>query len=195
MSEEKEYFAHQTASVDAPCRIGAGTKIWHYSHVMPEADIGAGCNLGQNVYIDRGVHIGAGCKIQNNVSVYKGVVLQESVFCGPSVVFTNVINPRAFIERKHEFKTTLIKKGATLGANSTILCGVTVGAYALVGAGAVVTRDVPDYALIYGVPTRRLGWVCRCGVTLPEPDEEGRTACRDCGEAYRLVADERLEPV
>ena len=195
MSEHNPYYAHPTATIDLPCHIGAGTKIWHYSHIMTEAHIGADCNLGQNVYIDRGVEIGAGCKIQNNVSIYKGVVLEEGVFCGPSMVFTNVINPRAFIERKHEFKPTLIKKGATLGANSTILCGVTVGAFALVGAGAVVTKDVPDYALIYGVPTRRLGWVCRCGVTLPEPNQANRLTCKDCGTNYQLTAPERLEPI
>ena len=186
MTEETEYFAHETALIDQPCEIGAGTRIWHFAHVMAGARIGAGCNLGQNVYVDRDVTIGAGCKVQNNVSVYKGVTLEDDVFCGPSVVFTNVMNPRAFIERKHEFRPTLVKRGATLGANATIVCGVTIGEYALVGAGSVVTRDVPAHALIYGVPTQPRGWVCRCGVTLPAGEEGTELACPACGDRYRL---------
>ncbi|MFH1571884.1 MAG: acyltransferase [Gemmatimonadota bacterium] len=186
MAENTEYYAHETAIVDQPCEIGAGTRIWHHSHIMAGARIGARCNLGQNVYVDRDVTIGNGCKVQNNVSVYKGVTLEDDVFCGPSMVFTNVINPRAFIERKHEFRPTLIRRGATLGANSTILCGVTVGAYALVGAGSVVTRDVPAHALIYGVPTRQVGWVCRCGVSLPRETAEGDATCPACGDRYCL---------
>jgi UDP-2-acetamido-3-amino-2,3-dideoxy-glucuronate N-acetyltransferase len=188
-----DYFVHETAIVDEPCEIGAGTHVWHFCHIMAGSRVGARCNLGQNVYVDRDVVIGDGCKVQNNVSVYKGVTLEDDVICGPSVVFTNVMNPRAFIERKHEFRNTLIRRGATLGANSTIVCGVTVGEYALVGAGAVVTRDVPAYALIYGVPTRQAGWVCRCGVTLPEA--EGQTlTCPACGDRYQL-AGERLTPL
>ena len=188
MARKLNYFLHETACVDLPCEIGAGTRVWHFSHIMSGARIGANCTLGQNVYIGPGVRIGDGCKIQNNVSVYRGVTMEDRVFCGPSVVFTNVVNPRAFIERKHEFKPTMVREGATLGANSTIVCGVTIGAYALVGAGAVVTCDVPDHALVYGVPARREGWVCRCGAVLTrEP-----LACPDCERLYRLDAEGRL---
>lgn len=190
MSSTDPFFAHDTACIDEPCEIGHGSRIWHYTHIMPGARIGARCGLGQNVYIDRGVVIGDGCKIQNNVSIYKGITLEDDVFCGPSMVFTNVINPRAFIERKHEFKETLVKKGATLGANCTIVCGVTIGEYALIGAGSVVTRDVPPYALIYGIPGRQQGWACRCGVILPTGEEP---VCPQCGTAYRLRGDQ-LKP-
>ena len=190
MTSTTAYFAHQSAVIDDGCEIGAGTKVWHFSHIMPGSRIGADCILGQNVYVDRDVEIGDGCKIQNNVSVYKGVVLEDHVFCGPSVVFTNVINPRAFIERKTEFRPTLIREGATLGANATIVCGITVGAYALIGAGSVVTKDVPDYALMYGVPVRRTGWVCRCGTVLPDADNaaSGSLTCTTCSSQYRLEA-------
>lgn len=182
MAGKMNYSLHETACVDPPCEIGAGTRIWHFSHIMSGARIGENCTLGQNVYIGPGVRIGDGCKIQNNVSVFKGVTMEDRVFCGPSVVFTNVVNPRAFIERKHEFQPTMVREGATLGANSTIVCGVTIGAYALVGAGAVVTGDVPDHGLVYGVPARREGWVCRCGAVLSgEP-----LACPDCDCRYRL---------
>lgn len=187
------FVAHETAVIDSPCDIGPNTKIWHFSHVMPGAQIGAGCIIGQNVYVDRDVQIGNRCKIQNNVSVYKGVVLEDEVFCGPSMVFTNVINPRAFIERKNEFKVTRIGRGATLGANATIVCGVTIGAYALVGAGSVVTKDVPPYALIYGVPTRQTGWVCQCGITLPEVSSDSLVECVECGLPYGLKAQQYLE--
>lgn len=188
MAGKMNYSLHETACVDAPCEIGAGTRIWHFSHIMSGARIGENCTLGQNVYIGPGVRIGDGCKIQNNVSVFKGVTMEDRVFCGPSVVFTNVVNPRAFIERKHEFEPTMVREGATLGANSTIVCGVTIGAYALVGAGAVVTGDVPDHALVYGVPARREGWVCRCGAVLSgEP-----LACPDCDCRYRLDGRGRL---
>jgi len=186
MTKETGYYAHETAVIDEPCEIGDGTRIWHFAHVMPGARIGPGCNLGQHVYVDRDVSIGARCKVQNNVSVYTRVTLEDDVFCGPSVVFTNVMNPRAFIERKHEFRPTLIRRGATLGANATIVCGVTVGQYALVGAGSVVTRDVPDYALIYGVPTQPHGWVCRCGVALPPGGDGDELVCPACGDRYRL---------
>ena len=173
-----DYFAHETAIVDEPCEIGAGTHVWHYSHIMAGSRVGARCNLGQNVYIDRDVVVGDGCKVQNNVSVYKGVTLEDDVFCGPSVVFTNVMNPRAFIERKHEFRVTLIRRGATLGANSTIVCGITIGEYAMVGAGSVVTSPVPAHALVVGTPARQVGWVCRCGEKLKE------LACDRCGLKY-----------
>lgn len=194
MTDNTEFFAHASAVIDAPSDIGCGTKIWHFTHVMPGARIGVECNIGQNVYIDRDVQVGDRCKIQNNVSVYKGVVLEDEVFCGPSMVFTNVINPRAFIKRKSQFKITRIGRGATLGANATIVCGVTIGAYALVGAGSVVTKDVPSYALIYGVPTRQMGWVCCCGITLPAVAVGGEVSCTDCSSQYRLPVEGRLEP-
>jgi UDP-2-acetamido-3-amino-2,3-dideoxy-glucuronate N-acetyltransferase len=186
------YFIHETAHVDDPVQIGANTSIWHFCHVMPGAQIGAGCNIGQNVYIDRDVQIGNGCKIQNNVSVYKGVTLEDDVFCGPSMVFTNVINPRAFIERKNEFRQTHVGRGATLGANCTIVCGWNIGEYAMVGAGAVVTSDIPAYALVVGVPGRRVGWVCRCGVRLPE--QLGQVACPECADRYAIDGD-ALKPL
>jgi UDP-2-acetamido-3-amino-2,3-dideoxy-glucuronate N-acetyltransferase len=189
---ETDFFVHPTACIDQPCQIGEGTRIWHFSHIMAGACIGRKCNIGQNVYIDRDTVVGDGCKLQNNVSIYKGVILEEEVFCGPSMVFTNVINPRAFIDRRREFMTTRVKKGATLGANSTILCGVTIGEYALVGAGAVITRDVSSYALMMGVPAWRAGWVCRCGVALP--GAAGELTCPECGDRYRLDQRGRLQP-
>lgn len=182
MSDE-DYFAHPTAVVDPGVQIGAGTKIWHFSHVLGGSVIGAHCVLGQNVVAGPDVKIGNGCKIQNNVSIYKGVTLEDDVFCGPSMVFTNVINPRAFIERKDEFRPTLIKRGASIGANATIVCGNTVGEYAMVGAGAVVTRDVPAYALIVGAPARFLGWISRSGDRL-----ENDLVCPRTGERYVLEA-------
>ena len=179
---ETPYFAHETATIDDPCEIGEGTKVWHYSHVMKDCRIGKGCNLGQNVLVSPGVVIGDHVKIQNNVSLYTGVVLEDYVFCGPSMVFTNVINPRSEIERKDEYRQTHVKRGATLGANCTIVCGNTVGRYALIGAGAVVTKDVPDYALMVGVPARQMGWVCRCGIRLELADDRGE--CHACGRRY-----------
>src|SRR3954462_8545767 len=160
------YFAHQSAYIDEGCDIGDGTKIWHFTHVMPGARIGRGCNIGQNVVISPQVAIGDNVKIQNNVSVYTGVVLEDDVFCGPSMVFTNVVNPRSHVSRKDEYRQTLVKRGATLGANSTIVCGYTIGRFAFVGAGTVVTRDVPDYALVVGNPGRITGWMCACGMKL-----------------------------
>lgn len=182
-----DFSAHSSAFIDDGAVIGPGTKVWHFCHVMPGAVIGAGCNLGQNVVVMPGVRVGDNVKIQNNVSLYEGVVLEDDVFCGPSCVFTNVINPRSHVSRKAEYRQTLVRRGATIGANATIVCGVTLGEYALVGAGAVVTRDVPSHALVVGVPARQAGWVCRCGETLP-PLAEERTGCAACGAGYRRTA-------
>ena len=154
------YFVHESSYVDEPCVIGAGTKIWHFSHVMKNCRIGEGCNIGQNVVISPDVVIGRNVKIQNNVSIYTGCILEDDVFCGPSMVFTNVINPRSHVIRRDEYKTTLVRRGASLGANSTIVCGITIGQYAFVGAGSVVTRDTADYALMYGNPARLHSWLC-----------------------------------
>ena len=180
-------WAHETACVEDPGAVGAGTRIWHFSHVAKGARVGANCSLGQNVYVAPGAVVGAGVKIQNNVSVYDGVTLEDGVFCGPSVVFTNVINPRSHISRKHEYRPTLVRQGATLGANATLLCGITIGRFAFVAAGAVVTRDVPDFALVAGNPGRQQGWMCRCGIKLKMPVKVGRqrARCRACGAAYR----------
>ena len=184
------YFAHETAVIDQPCQIGAGTKIWHFSHLMRDCRIGERCNLGQNVLISSACVVGDNVKIQNNVSVYSGVTIEDDVFLGPSMVFTNVINPRAYIERKSEYRATLVRRGATVGANATIVCGVTLGEYCLVGAGAVVTRDVAPFATVYGNPARLRGWTCWCGAQLPlaaqpHPGEPGEVACRECARRYR----------
>lgn len=181
--EEPSYFVHPSAYVDAPATIGAGTKIWHFSHVMSNCRIGEHCNIGQNVVISPDVAIGDNVKIQNNVSVYTGCILEDDVFCGPSMVFTNVVNPRSHVVRKHEYRQTLVRRGASLGANSTIVCGVTIGRYAFIGAGAVVTRDVPDYALIYGNPARLRGWICACGIKLDFGGKD-RAHCSACGHDY-----------
>jgi len=178
-------FIHPSAIIDEGAQIGAGTRIWHFCHVMPTAIIGSNCILGQNVYVDNHAIIGNGVKIQNNVSVYHGVVLEDDVFVGPSAVFTNVINPRSFIERKTEFKNIVVKKGATIGANATIVCGLTIGEYALVGAGAVVTKDVQPYALVIGNPARQLGWVSEQAYRLVF-DEQGRAVCEGDGSLYQL---------
>lgn len=187
-----EYFAHNSSYIDKDVVVGEGTKIWHFSHVLSGARIGRYCIIGQNVCIERDVTIGNRCKIQNNVSVYKGVILEDEVFCGPSCVFTNVYNPRAFIERKDEFRPTIVKRGATIGANATIVCGATIGKYALVAAGAVVKEDVPDYAIVAGIPARQVGWTCKCGTTL-KSNGEGRNAkgeeivvCWSCKNEYAL---------
>jgi len=185
MSNNKPYFIHESSYVDDGVEIGEGTKIWHFCHILSGSKIGKNCVLGQNVMVGPNVKIGNNVKIQNNVSVYEGVEIEDEVFCGPSCVFTNVINPRAFIERKHEFKKTLVKRGATIGANATIVCGVTIGEYAFVGAGAVVTKDVPPYALVVGVPARQIGWVCKCGVRL-EFNENNIAICKSCGNKYKL---------
>jgi UDP-2-acetamido-3-amino-2,3-dideoxy-glucuronate N-acetyltransferase len=181
-----DVFVHPTAIVDQPCEIGAGTKIWHFTHVMKGARIGQGCILGQNVYVGGRAVLGAGVKVQNNVSIYDDVVLEDDVFCGPSAVFTNVLTPRAFVERKSEYMRTLVQQGASIGANATVVCGTTLGAYCLVAAGAVVTRDVPAYGLVKGSPARRTGWVCRCGDKLPVAEI---AACQRCGSQYRIEAD------
>ncbi len=175
-----DFFVHHTAVIDAGVAIGAGSKIWHFSHILAGSRLGERCMIGQNAMIGPRVAIGAGCKVQNNVSLYEGVTLEDEVFCGPSCVFTNVMTPRAFVERKNEFLPTLVKRGATIGANATIICGVTVGAYAMIGAGAVVTKDVPDHGLMIGNPARRRGWVSRSGEVL------GRgLVCPRTGERYR----------
>lgn len=181
---EKDYFVHESSYIDEPCEIGAGTKIWHFSHIMSNSKIGQNCNIGQNVVISPGVTLGNGVKIQNNVSIYTGVICEDEVFLGPSCVFTNVINPRSFIERKNEYQTTLIKKGATIGANATIICGNTIGQYALIGAGAVITKNVPDYALMIGNPAKLIGYICQCGQRLDF--KEGQAQCLTCKESYVL---------
>lgn len=178
---------HETAVIDAGAQIGDGSKVWHFSHVCAGARIGEACSLGQGVYVGNDVTIGARVRVQNNVSVYDAVTLEDEVFCGPSVVFTNVMNPRAAISRKHAYRRTLVREGATLGANCTIVCGVTIGRYAFIGAGAVVRHDVPDHALVVGVPARQIGWVSHHGERLDLPvSGEGEAACPATGERYRL---------
>ncbi len=180
----KAIFVHPTSSVSEKAILGAGTKIWQFCTILGGARLGSDCLLSQNVYVEGRAVIGDRVKIKNNVSVYDCVTIEDDVFVGPSAVFTNVINPRSFVSRKEEFLPTLVRRGATLGANSTIVCGVTIGEYAFVGAGAVVTRDVPPYAIVLGVPAHRRGWVCRCGVTLPKG---ARTSCRSCGMVYKTT--------
>jgi UDP-2-acetamido-3-amino-2,3-dideoxy-glucuronate N-acetyltransferase len=182
--DQAKIYVDQTAVVDHPCIIGDGTFIWHFSHIMKNSTIGKNCNIGQNVHVASNVRVGNNAKIQNNVSLYTGVELEDDVFCGPSMVFTNVINPRSHVNRKSEFQRTLVRRGASLGANSTIICGTTIGEYAFVGAGAVVTKDVADYALVVGCPAKQVGWMCRCGVRLKIV--EGQAHCEKCSEAYEL---------
>ena len=177
--ENKKYFVHESSYVDPSAIIGEGTKIWHFSHIMKDSEIGERCNIGQNVVISPGVKLGNLVKVQNNVSVYTGVICEDGVFLCPSCVFTNVFNPRAFIERKEEYRTTLLKRGSSVGANSTIVCGHTIGEFAFVGAGSVVTKDVPDYALVYGVPAKIMGYVCQCGNKLNES-----LICTECSKEY-----------
>jgi len=176
-------FVHESAYVDDGAVIGADTKVWHFCHVMGGAVIGDRCSLGQNVVVMNGTRVGNNVKIQNNVSIYEGVTLEDDVFCGPSMVFTNVINPRSHVSRKNEYRPTLVRRGASIGANATIVCGSTLGEYAFVGAGAVVARDVPAYALMVGVPARQIGWMCQCGERLPEGEAP---VCGACGTAYSL---------
>lgn len=200
---DQPYWANPTTVVDRPAQIGDGTRIWHFCHVMAGARIGARCVLGQNVFVASRAVIGDGCKIQNNVSLYDDVVLGDEVFVAPSVVFTNVVNPRAFIERKNEYRPTKVGRGASIGANATVVCGHTIGDYAFIGAGAVVTKDVPAYALVTGVPGRVVGWVCRCGVRLSDSggpaEATAQLGCSSCGQRYRetrgVGGAKQLEPV
>jgi UDP-2-acetamido-3-amino-2,3-dideoxy-glucuronate N-acetyltransferase len=180
-----EYYAHETAVVDNGCKIGKGTKIWHFSHVMPNCEIGEDCNIGQNVVISPGVKLGRNVKVQNNVSIYTGVICEDDVFLGPSMVFTNVMNPRSAVNRRGQYLKTVVKKGASIGANSTIVCGHDIGEYAFIGAGAVVTRDVPAYALVIGNPARQTGWMSTYGHKL-KFNAEGVAVCPESGEKYRL---------
>lgn len=181
-SDTKNYFVHESSFVDKGARVGKGTKIWHFSHICSGAKIGENCVIGQNVYVGPNVVIGNNVKIQNNVSVYEGVILENDVFCGPSMAFTNVLNPRSAIPRKNEFKKTIVKKGATIGANATIVCGHTIGKYAFLGAGTVVTKDIPDYGLIMGVPGKLVGYMCECGVRL---NSRGLSViCKACRKKY-----------
>ena len=175
-----DFFSHETSIIDPGAEIGDKTRIWHWTHICGGAKIGKKCNIGQNVFIADQVCIGDNCKIQNNVSVFKGVTLEDNIFCGPSMVFTNVYNPRAELRKMDQLRTTLVKRGASIGANATIICGTTIGRYAFIGAGAVVTRDIPDYALMVGNPAKRIGWVCECGETLPE-----NLHCPFCGKTYK----------
>jgi UDP-2-acetamido-3-amino-2,3-dideoxy-glucuronate N-acetyltransferase len=181
-----DYFVHETAIIDQGAQIGSNTKIWHFTHVMSTALIGQNCNIGQNVYIDKNVTIGNGVKIQNNVSVYANVTIEDDCFLGPSMVFTNVMNPRAFVERKTEFKNTLVKKGCSIGANATIVCGTTLGEYSFIGAGTVVTKDVPNFAMVVGVPDKQIGWMSKHGEKL-NFNNEGVAICPATQEKYKLV--------
>lgn len=175
-----DYFAHESVYIDEGSLIGSGTKIWHFSHILSGSKIGENCNIGQNVVIGPDVTIGRQCKIQNNVSVYKSVILEDGVFCGPSMVFTNIYNPRAEIRKMDQVRHTLVKKGTTIGANATIVCGVTLGRYSFIGAGAVIIKDVPDHALIVGNPGKQIGWVCECGERLAD-----ELSCLACGKSYQ----------
>jgi UDP-2-acetamido-3-amino-2,3-dideoxy-glucuronate N-acetyltransferase len=190
-----DYFVHESSYVDEGASIGAGTNIWHYCHIMPDTEIGQDCNLGQNTFIASDVKIGNNVKIQNNVSVYTGVILEDDVFLGPSMVFTNVINPRSHINRRDEYQTTLVERGATIGANATIVCGITLGEYSFIGAGAVVTKDVPAYGLVFGNPGRLQGWMCQCGNRLSFSDQEHSAKCVSCGNKYRMKNDHEIRVI
>ena len=183
---DKEYFAHETAVIDKDCKIGKGTKIWHFSHIMTGSEIGENCNIGQNVVVSPGVKLGKNVKVQNNISIYTGVICEDDVFLGPSMVFTNVINPRSAIVRKDSYMTTIVEKGASIGANSTIVCGNKIGSYSFIGAGAVVTKEVKPYALVIGNPARQTGWMSEYGHKL-NFDSNGVATCPESGEGYRLA--------
>ena len=183
--KEQTFYAHPMSIVDEGCEIGAGTRVWAGAHVMSGARIGESCNIGEHCFVEGGVTIGSHVTVKNNVALYDGAVVEDDVFLGPSCVFTNVVNPRAFVSRKKEFRPTIVRKGASIGANATLICGHTVGKYAFVGAGAVVSRDVPDYALVYGAPAKVHGYVCRCGCKLTFR-EDGAATCQECGNGYRL---------
>ncbi|CAM1343153.1 acyltransferase [Tenacibaculum amylolyticum] len=191
MEDKKAYFSHETAVIDEGCNIGKGTKIWHFSHIMPNAVIGEDCNLGQNVVVSPEVVLGNNVKVQNNVSIYTGVICEDDVFLGPSMVFTNVINPRSAVNRKNEFKETIVKKGASIGANATIICGNNIGEYALIGAGAVVTKEIPPYALVVGNPSKQIGWVSEHGCKLSF-NEGGIAFCPETSEKYQLTNKNKL---
>ena len=187
---DTNYFAHPTAVIDEGCKIGNDVKIWHFSHLMPGAEIGDNCNIGQNVVIATGVILGKNVKVQNNVSIYEGVICEDDVFLGPSMVFTNVINPRSAVVRKNEYRQTIVKKGASIGANATIVCGNNIGEYSFIGAGAVVTKEIPPYALVIGNPARQTGWVSEYGIKL-KFDKEGKAVCGESGETY-ILKDNRV---
>lgn len=185
---EKNFFAHETAVIDSGSEIGSGTKIWHFSHIMSGCVLGENCNIGQNVVVSPGVTLGKNVKVQNNVSIYTGVICENDVFLGPSMVFTNVINPRSAVNRKSEYLKTIVKRSATIGANATIVCGITLGEFCFVGAGAVVTKDVKPYALVVGNPSRQIGWMSEFGHRL-EFDDKGRATCPESGQKYKIVDD------
>ena len=187
-----DYFLHESSYVDDYAKIGKGTKIWHFCHIMSHSSIGKNCNIGQNVVISPDVILGNNVKVQNNASIYTGVICEDDVFLGPSCAFTNVINPRSHVSRKHEYKTTIVGKGASVGANATIVCGHKIGKYAFIGAGAVVTKDVPDYALVIGNPARQIGWACKCGMKLSKIDS--LYVCKECEAEYKEI-DQKLEEV
>lgn len=180
-----EYFAHETAVIDEGCKIGKGTKIWHFSHIMSNCELGESCNIGQNVVVSPNVVLGKNVKVQNNVSIYTGVICEDDVFLGPSMVFTNVINPRSAVNRKQEYMKTVVKKGASIGANATIVCGNNIGKYAFIGAGTVVTKEIPDFALVVGNPSRQIGWVSEYGHKL-NFDEKGLAICKESKQEYKL---------
>jgi len=187
MSQKKDYFAHESAYVDKPCEIGKGTKIWHFSHIMKDVKIGQNCIFGQNVCIASGVVIGNNVKVQNNVSIYTGTIIEDDVFLGPSCVLTNVTNPRSQIVRHSLYEKTIFRRGTTVGANATIVCGIQLGRYSFISAGTVVTKDIPDYALIMGVPAKWAGWMSRHGIRLPEPDTDGIMVCPESGFRYKEI--------